>query len=83
MSIIKQESLFDISELYEMEPTHRFDAILSAINLEPILAVVAKNRRIPSSRHSHVLLRFVPYIVDPISVILVLEHCISEDWWCA
>ncbi|GER67866.1 hypothetical protein BpJC7_20710 [Weizmannia acidilactici] len=33
MTVIRQVSLFGIQELYEMEPTHRYDAIISAINL--------------------------------------------------
>ncbi|MGM8214263.1 IS1182 family transposase [Bacillaceae bacterium W0354] len=45
MSIIRQESLFDIQELYELEPTHRFDAIFSAIDIDPIFAVVTKKSR--------------------------------------
>lgn len=45
MSIIRQESFFDITELYAMEPTQRFDAILSTINLDPIMTVVAKKSR--------------------------------------
>jgi transposase len=42
MSIIRQGSLFDIHELYELEPTHRFEAIFSSIDIYPILAVVSK-----------------------------------------
>lgn len=42
MSIIRQGSLFGIHELYELEPTHRFEAIFSAIDIYPILAVVSK-----------------------------------------
>jgi transposase len=42
MSIIRQGSIFDIHELYELEPTHRFEAIFSAIDIYPILAVVSK-----------------------------------------
>ena len=42
MPIIRQESLFDLHDLYELEPTHRFDAVFSAIDINPILAVVSK-----------------------------------------
>jgi transposase len=42
MSIIQQGSLFDIHELYDLEPTHRFEAIFSAIDIYHILAVVSK-----------------------------------------
>lgn len=33
MTIIQQGSLFDLQELYELEPTHRFEAIFSAIDI--------------------------------------------------
>ena len=42
MPIIRQESLFDIQELYDLEPTQRFEAIFSTIDIDPILAVVMK-----------------------------------------
>lgn len=42
MSIIRQQSLFGIHELYEMEPPHRFNAIFSTINLEPIWILFEK-----------------------------------------
>ena len=43
MSIIRQEgSLFDLQELYDLEPTQRFEAILTAIDIQPILQVVSK-----------------------------------------
>lgn len=42
MVIIRQESLFDIQELYKMEPTQRYDAIISAIDLDKIYYEVSK-----------------------------------------
>jgi transposase len=42
MSIIRQGSLFTLEELFNLEPTHRFEAIFSEIDIYPILAVVAK-----------------------------------------
>lgn len=45
MPIIRQESLFSIQELYDLEPTQRFEAIFSTIDIDPILAVVAKKSR--------------------------------------
>ena len=42
MSIIRQESLFTLEELFDLEPTHRFEEIFSAIDIYPILAVVSK-----------------------------------------
>ncbi|MDQ0341189.1 transposase, partial [Caldalkalibacillus uzonensis] len=42
MSIIRQGSLFDLQELYNLEPPHRFEAVFSAIDIDPILAIVSK-----------------------------------------
>lgn len=42
MTIIRQGSLFGIQELYDLEPTHRFEAIFSAIDIDSIFAVVTK-----------------------------------------
>lgn len=45
MTIIRQGSLFGLQELYDLEPTHRFEAIFSAIDIDPIFAVVTKKSR--------------------------------------
>ncbi len=45
MPIIRQGSLFGLQELYDLEPTHRFEAIFSTIDMEPIFAVVTKKSR--------------------------------------
>ncbi len=45
MTIIRQGSLFDLQELYNLEPTHRFESIFSAIDIDPIFAVVTKKSR--------------------------------------
>ena len=42
MSIIRQGSLFGMQDLYEMEPTKRFDAIFSTLHIEPLLVAVSK-----------------------------------------
>jgi transposase len=46
MPIIRQESLFDMQVLYDLEPTHRFNSILSGIDIHPILNVVMKKSRL-------------------------------------
>ena len=43
MTIIRQPSLFSIQELYDMEPTQKYDAILSAINMDAIYYEVSKS----------------------------------------
>lgn len=42
MFIIRQGSLFDLQDLFDLEPTHRFEALFSTIDIYPILAVVSK-----------------------------------------
>ncbi|EON70224.1 MULTISPECIES: hypothetical protein [Lysinibacillus] len=42
MSIIRQESLFDMQVLFDLEPTQRFNSVLSGIDIHPILDVVMK-----------------------------------------
>ncbi|MTT31394.1 IS1182 family transposase [Terrilactibacillus sp. BCM23-1] len=45
MTIIRQGSLFDLQELYDLEPTQRFEAIFSTIDIDPIFALVTKKSR--------------------------------------
>src|SRR5690625_6289694 len=45
MTIIRQPSLFSIQELYDMEPTQKYDAIISAIDMEAIYYEVSKKSR--------------------------------------
>lgn len=42
MTIIQQGSLFELQKLYDLEPTHRFEAIFSAVDIDPIFAVLTK-----------------------------------------
>ena len=42
MTIVKQISLFDIQELFEMESSHRFDAIFSTFDVQPIFHLFSK-----------------------------------------
>jgi transposase len=42
MSIIRQGSLFDMQDLYEMEPSKRFEAVFETLHIEPLLFAVNK-----------------------------------------
>lgn len=42
MSIIKQESLFGIQELFDLEPTQRFHAVFSTIDIDSAVSAVSK-----------------------------------------
>ena len=46
MTIIRQPSLFSIQELYDMQPTEKYDAIIDAINLDLIYHEVMKKSRL-------------------------------------
>lgn len=45
MTIIRQGSLFDLQDLYDLEPTHRFEEIFSTIDIEPVFQAVKKKSR--------------------------------------
>src|SRR5699024_3411849 len=45
MTIIRQPSLFSIQELYDMQPTEKYDAIIDAMNLDLIYHEVMKKSR--------------------------------------
>ena len=42
MTIVKQISLFDIQELFEMESSHRFDAIFATFDVQPIFQLFSE-----------------------------------------
>lgn len=46
MTIIRQPSLFSIQELYEMEPTQKYEAIISTIDLDAIYHEITKKSRL-------------------------------------
>ncbi|MDQ0253522.1 transposase, partial [Evansella vedderi] len=46
MSIVRQESLFSMQILFDLEPTQRYDEIFSAIDINPILSIVAKKSQL-------------------------------------
>lgn len=43
MPIIRQGSLFGIQDLYDLEPTQRFDAIFSTIDMDSAIFAVSKS----------------------------------------
>jgi transposase len=42
MTIIRQGSLFDMQDLYEIEPSKRFEAVFETLHIEPLLFAVNK-----------------------------------------
>jgi transposase len=45
MPIIRQGSLFELQDLYDLEPTQRFEALFSTVDIDPIFVVVTKKSR--------------------------------------
>lgn len=82
MTIIRQTSLFGIQELYEMEPTHRYDAIISAINLDKIYHAVKKQSRFGAPEelnHAAMIISVFIRYVERIPTIKDLVKRLNED----
>lgn len=66
MTIIRQLSLFGIQELYDMEPTQKYDAIISAIDVDAIYHAVTKKSRLGAPEELNyaamIISMFVRYI---------------------
>ena len=66
MTIIRQPSLFSIQELYDMEPTQKYEAIISAIDLDAIFREVTKKSRLGAPEELNyaamIISTFVRYI---------------------
>ena len=82
MTIIRQPSLFGIQELYDMEPTQKYDAIISAINLGKIYRKVAKKSRFGAPEELNyaamIISTFVRY-VERIPTIKDLVKRLNDD----
>ncbi|MGE7624687.1 transposase, partial [Viridibacillus sp. NPDC096237] len=71
MTIVKQISLFDIHELYEMEPIHRFDAIFSTFDIQPLFHLF--------SNYGAMIQSLIARIVERIPTIKDLVHRLKMD----
>ncbi len=75
MTIIKQISLFDIHELFDMESSRRFDAILSTFEVQPTFHLFSKKtlRGAPREyKYGAMIQSLIMRIVKRISIIKVL-----------
>ncbi|GEM01889.1 transposase [Halolactibacillus halophilus] len=83
MPIIRQESLFSINELYAMEPTQRYDAIISVIDIDHIYHEVSKKSRLgaPEEELNYVAMIISVFIryVERIPTIKDLVKRLNED----
>ncbi|MFB7305541.1 MULTISPECIES: IS1182 family transposase [Bacillati] len=66
MTIIRQPSLFGIQELFDMEPTQKYEAIISAVDLDSMYHQVAKKSRLGAPEELNyaamIISTFVRYI---------------------
>ena len=82
MTIIRQPSLFGIQELYDMEPTQKYDAIIATINLEKIYHAVTKKSRLGAPEELNypaMIISFVVRYVERIPTIKDLIKRLNDD----
>lgn len=83
MTIIRQTSLFGIQELYEMEPTQRYEAIISAIDLDRIFHEVKKKSRLGAPvelNYAAMIISCFIRIVERIPTIKDLVKRLNDDF---
>lgn len=82
MAIIRQMSLFSIQELYDMQPTQKYDAIIAAIDLDKIHHEVTKKSRLGAPQELNyaamIISTFVRY-VERIPTIKDLIKRLDDD----
>ncbi|MBD8004864.1 transposase [Bacillus norwichensis] len=82
MSIIRQQSLFDMHELYEMEPTHHFEAVFSTLDLAPIWGLLRKPNNMGAPRqlnYSAMVYSLIARVVERIPTIKDLIRRLRRD----
>ncbi|TPG70367.1 hypothetical protein EEL31_18960 [Brevibacillus laterosporus] len=83
MSIIKQGSLFDIQELFDLEPPKRFEAIFSTLDIEPVLFSISKKSiyGAPTElNYAAMLYSLVARIVERIPTVKDLRKRLKHDF---
>lgn len=82
MSIVRQESLFSIRILLDLEPTQRYDEIFEAIDIHPVINVVAKKSSLglPVELNYSVMIQsLIVRIVERIPEIQLLVKRLNTD----
>jgi transposase len=83
MSIIRQGSLFDIQDLYNLEPTHRFESIFSTLHIEPLLAEISKKTIVGAPtelNYAAMIYAMVARIVERIPTVKDLRKRLKNDF---
>ena len=78
MTIIRQMSLFGIQELYDMEPTQNYEAIISAIDLDAIYHAVTKKSRLGAPEELNYPAMIISLFVRYIERILTKKDLIKR-----
>ncbi|WP_106495813.1 IS1182 family transposase [Lentibacillus sp. Marseille-P4043] len=82
MTIIRQPSLFGIQELYDMEPTQKYEAVISAIDLDKIYHKVTKKSRLGAPEelnYAAMIISFAVRYVERIPTIKDLIKRLRDD----
>lgn len=83
MTIIRQGSLFDLQELYDLEPIQRYEAVLSSIDVECILNQMGKRswRGAPVKLNYQAMIHsLIIRVFDRIPTIKDLIRRLNEDF---
>ncbi|BAB03994.1 IS1182-like element IS656 family transposase [Halalkalibacterium halodurans] len=78
MTIIRQMSLFSMQELYEMEPTQRYDAIFSAIDLSSIVHEVTKKSHLGAPEALNYPAMVISILIRLVEGIPTMKHLIKR-----
>lgn len=63
MIIIRQPSLFGIQELHDMEPTQKYEEIISTINLDKIYRAVTKKSRLGAPEELNYAAMIISFVI--------------------
>lgn len=83
MTIIRQQSLFGIQELYEMEPTQRYESIIFAVDLDSIYLEINKQLRLGAPvelNYAAMIISMFVRIVERIPTIKDLIKRLNDDF---
>src|SRR5699024_12598806 len=78
MTIIRQPSLFGIQEVYDMEPTQKYDTIIATINLEKIYHAVTKNSRLGAPEELNYPAMIISFVVRYVKRIPTIKDLIKR-----
>lgn len=78
MTIIRQPSLFSIQELYDMEPTQKYDAIISAIDMDAIYYEVSKKSRLGAPTELNYAAMIISVIIRYVERIPTIKDLIKR-----